>query len=109
MTHSIFSPSGASRWMACPASIRLSADLPDTTTEAAERGSEIHLTAEQMLLGLPITHPEHEEYASQYVDFVCSLVGEGDVLLIEERLHFDEYAPGGFGTADVVILPGAKK
>jgi hypothetical protein len=79
--------------------------LPDTTNEAAQRGTDIHLTAEQLLLGLPIMHPEHAEYAAEYVDFVRGLVEPGDDLLIEQRLSFEEYAPGGFGTADAVIVP----
>jgi hypothetical protein len=91
--------------MACPASIRLSADLPDTTNEAAERGTEIHKQAEAMILGLPEPHPEHYEYAANYVDFVMSKVGDGELLLVEQVLSFERWAPGGFGTADIVIVP----
>jgi hypothetical protein len=58
-----------------------------------------------MMRGEPEPFPEYAEYAQAYVDFVRSLLGPGDDLLIEQRMSFEEYAPGGFGTADAVIVP----
>lgn len=105
MAHSKFSPSASSRWLVCPASIRLSEGIEDTGGAAAQRGTEIHAQAEAMLLGLPEPHPEHFESAIGFVEAVLGLVADGEALLVEERLSFDKYAPDGFGTADVVILP----
>jgi hypothetical protein len=83
----------------------LSEGIEDTTNEAAQRGTDIHAQAEAMMRGEPEPFQEHAEYAQAYVDFVRSLVEPGDDLLIEQRLSFEEYAPGGFGTADAVIVP----
>lgn len=106
--HSKFSPSAASRWLACPASIRLSAGIEDTAGPAAQLGTEIHSQAEAMLTGAPEPHPEHFDAAIGFVEAVRGLLADGETLLVEQRLHFDHYAPDGFGTADVVILPGAQ-
>ena len=106
--HSKFSPSAASRWLACPASIRLSDGIESSAGAAAQLGTEIHAQAEAMLTGAPWPHPEHHDLALEFVDAVRALVGPGDTLLVEQLLWFDDYAPDGFGTADVVILPGGQ-
>lgn len=48
-SHAILSPSGASRWIACPPSARFAEHLPDETSEAAEEGTKAHEIAEQVL------------------------------------------------------------
>jgi hypothetical protein len=105
--HSKFSPSGAPRWLRCPASIRLSEGFPDTTNPASERGTDIHAQAEHVLLGEdgPGPFPEHADYAVSYADYVSALIGEDDELYVERCLSFKTWAPEGFGTADVVIVP----
>lgn len=104
MAHSKFSPSASGRWLVCPASIRLSEGIEDTGGAAAQRGTEIHAQAEAMLLGLPEPHPEHYDVAAGYVKYVRQVAAGGE-LLIERRVHFDAWAPGGFGTADAIVLP----
>lgn len=106
--HSKFSPSAAARWLACPASIRLSEDIEDSAGPAAVLGTEIHAQAEAMLTDAPEPHPEHRDIALEFVDAVRALVWPRDTLLVEQLLWFDDYAPDGFGTADVVILPGSE-
>lgn len=44
--HAQLGPSGASRWMACPGSVRLSAGLPDESSPFAEEGTKAHELAE---------------------------------------------------------------
>lgn len=44
--HAKLSPSSAARWINCPASIRLSEGIPDTTSDDAERGRLAHAIAE---------------------------------------------------------------
>ena len=105
--HSKFSPSGAPRWLRCPASIRLSEGFPDTTNPASQRGTDIHAQAEHILLAEdgPGPFPEHHEYAATYANYVRSLIGEDDLLYVEKSLSFRRWAPDGFGTADAVIVP----
>ena len=61
------------------------------------------------------THPIYQSYTSNeqadfeanvdnYVLYVRSQIGEGDVPLFEQRVDFSDWVPDGFGTADVVIL-----
>jgi hypothetical protein len=47
---------------------------------------------------------EFETYVDNYVLYIRSQIGEGDVPLFEQRVDFSEYIPDGFGTADVVVL-----
>lgn len=44
--HSVYSFSSSHRWIACPASIRMSKGIPNTTNDAAERGTAEHLLGE---------------------------------------------------------------
>ena len=48
-THALFSPSGAHRWMACPGSITLEADKPDTSSGFANEGTAAHFLASECL------------------------------------------------------------
>lgn len=102
--HSKFSPSASNTWLRCPASIRLSDGIEDTAGADAIRGTEIHATAEAILCGNPVPHPEHTDEAQPYVDYVRGLTGPGDKLLVEQVLPLAPYAPDGWGTADAVIL-----
>lgn len=60
-------------------------------------------------------HPIYKEYSQEekddfeanvdnYVLYVRSQIGEGDTPLFEQRVDYSDWAPDGFGTADVVIL-----
>ena len=40
--HARLAPSAAKRWMNCPASVRATEDLPDSTSEAAAEGTAAH-------------------------------------------------------------------
>lgn len=44
--HAVLSASGAHRWLACPPSARLEADLPSISSEYAEEGTAAHELAE---------------------------------------------------------------
>lgn len=44
--HARLSPSSAKRWLNCPASVKLSADIPSTTSQYAEAGRLAHSIAE---------------------------------------------------------------
>lgn len=49
--HSLISPSGASKWSACSASVRLTMNEENKTNPMAERGTNIHWLGELMLKG----------------------------------------------------------
>ena len=118
--HAVLSASGAYRWINCPPSARLEAELPESTSDAAEQGTAAHELGEHKireLLGLPTTRPvsdwhdeEMERLTDEYRDYVMaeySQARENSVdaqLLLEQRLDYSHIVPDGFGTGDVVIM-----
>ena len=105
MSHAIFSPSSSGIWLNCPASLRLSEGLPDTTNEASERGTRIHKTAEALLLGTEVEHPEHVDDAQPYVDFVQRETHPAMHWhrMIERRVRLTAEC---YGTADILAVRG---
>lgn len=69
----LFSPSKASRRLACPGSARMEAGLPDTPSQYAEEGSAAHHLAQVCL--------EKGENASRYKDRRLVRVGHGFSML----------------------------
>jgi hypothetical protein len=128
--HAILSASGSAMWIACPPSARLNEHEPESTSEYAEAGTLGHELVENELLYL-LELRGHDEY--QHVKFelethrlftqdlddavtVCVRKGwelieqaraewYGDALIqVEQLLDFTRWVPGGFGTADLVII-----
>ena len=120
--HSPIGPSSAGRWMQCPASVAFSIDLPDTPTGYAAEGTAAHLVTEfcrlqgveaEELVGLKVGDVEISKAMSAHCQEFVDLCGEFDgEMLVEELVHFDEYAAvkvkgkeyKGFGTADDIRL-----
>lgn len=116
--HADLGASNAHRWMNCPGSVRLAKQVPeDRGSSYASEGTTAHELAELCLKNnmdatdLPpdgdwSRYPqEMREYVQQYVEQVRALHQEvGGTLLIEQRLDYSEWVPGGFGTADAVII-----
>lgn len=116
--HALLSASSSHRWLACPGSIALSESLPkgeqETSFYAAE-GTLAHSLAAAMLEAalndnyasteldgyLAATDHEMQRFVGVYVNDVLSRPGEK---LIETRVVFDGFVPGGFGTADALVL-----
>lgn len=115
--HAKLSASGAYRWLACPPSAMLEAELPESTSSYAEEGTRAHDLAEGKLTAW-IKHKkrpraedaEMEEAVGRYVDVVLERYAEAvdhspdAVLLVEQRLDFSPWVPEGFGTGDAVII-----
>lgn len=118
--HALLSASGAHRWMNCTPSARLEREFQDNSGEAAAEGTAAHTLAEYKLrkaLKLrskkPISQYDSEEmdgYTDGYVEFVLEQLAlakktcADPQVLIEQRLDFSKYVPGGFGTGDCVII-----
>lgn len=127
--HALLSCSSAARWIACPPSARLEAEMPDVESEYAKEGTLAHEFCEQMLLCHTgrITGAEYSDRAAalrknhfyavemtahcqHYADYVMEVYNQERALTpdaelrIEQRLDLTEYIPEGFGTADAVII-----
>lgn len=126
--HAILSASASKRWLTCTPSARLEATLPETKRspnafDYSQEGTMAHSLAEaklrhhynqisrdeytreyEIIKATPYFNEEFESYVDNYVLYVRSQIGEGDRPLFEQRVDYSDWAPDGFGTADVVIL-----
>lgn len=126
-THSYLGPSSSGRWINCTGSVKLITDalsagrikLGESTYYSSE-GTAAHTVAEWVLTGKTNLHNalgsvvklDHEITATQemidhvreYVDFVNAQVTEGSTLSVEQKVSYTDWVPGGYGTADAVIL-----
>jgi hypothetical protein len=112
--HALLGGSNAARWVNCPGSIVLSADLPPLIAgPAAEEGTLAHAIAEQALLAIKnggtvewdtSTEDKLEmaEKVRGYVEYVRSRC-HGLMLLVEDRVRLTEEAWGSIDAA--VISP----
>lgn len=107
-SHALISPSGAERWFACPASLWLSKDEPDQSSEYAKEGTTAHALAEYCfnfnkkadgLVGMKTVvndidvDEEMAEAVQIYVDTVNGIRSSmSDVLVfdVEQKLDFSE-------------------
>lgn len=121
--HAVLSASGSHRWLNCTPSATIEAELPDTTTTAAEEGTAAHELAEHKLkkklkLLKPRTRKPKSEYDSaemdqhtdDYVTYVLEAYKEAKKLstdaeiILEHKVNFSHLVPDGFGTADCIII-----
>ena len=127
--HALLSPSSASRWLACPPSVRAEEKYPNTTSTAAEEGTLAHELAEACALFacLQITHDEYkvrrdkvaqnamynaemQEHCEDYGRYVgdafeaAKALDKDAIILVEQKLDMSEFAPESFGTSDTIIL-----
>lgn len=112
--HSVLGASTAKRWMNCPGSVRLSADVPTPPASVyAMEGTQAHELAEEMLRGNWIgrhsrtdIEPEMIDHAAGYASYCNGIVTERSALrLIEARISLASLKPpvDMFGTADFVV------
>jgi hypothetical protein len=107
-----FQASSASRWIACPGSVKLCDGLEDTGSAYAEEGTKAHELAAQILGGSPVAGhwdgaDEMTDHVMGYVRKVRTMAGDHPVM-IEQRVDFSHVLdqPDCFGTADVIVLAG---
>ena len=117
IAHSPLGASAAHRWVRCPASIKMCEGLSQGDSPHALEGTCAHELGERALragndcfvhVGLNssdapgyVFSEEMAEYVQEYVDFVRSLKGD---LYVEERVSYEHICPGGFGTADAIVV-----
>lgn len=131
MAHAKLSPSGAHRWMACPGSVVLEAEYPDSSSDYAREGSAAHELAAIVLeedgdrasnyVGKKVEFYDGDdpvlwevtEDMARHVDDYVKLVREyaqGGTLMVEQRLGIGHITgeEGAKGTSDVVIVKGGE-
>lgn len=114
--HSALGPSSADRWINCPGSVRYTSKLADEDSKFSAEGSAAHTVSEwcrhrncsaSSFLGQEI-HSRHTKHViivdeemvegvDAFVEYVENLPGQA---LIEARVRYASYVPGGFGTLD---------
>jgi len=120
--HAILSPSASHIWLRCTRAPRMCEDLPDQQTDYARQGTQAHSLCQYKLekaLGYDVKDPreeldlldeEMESCSDDYVQFVMQLLTDmrqtcsDPVILIEQRLDFSEWVPGGFGYGDCILV-----
>jgi hypothetical protein len=94
--HSEVGPSSLDRVLVCPGSVQLSRGLPDTASAFADEGTFAHHISELSRL--------NDVPAREYIGQVshCDRFTVDQVFAdhVEERVEFDAWVPGGFGTVD---------
>ena len=115
-THALLSASSAGKWLNCPASARLEAELPDNSGEAAAEGTLAHALAElklrkyftpmatrtyntemKKLKADPLYQEEMQRHTDTYVEYLKSVAmscKESPFAAIEQHVDFSRYAPG---------------
>ena len=120
--HAILSASSSDRWLHCPPSARLCEAYEDKGSDYAAEGTDAHALAESRLkqaLGIPTEDPvenltwynaEMEDCAQGYAAYVVELLETAKqtcsdpVVMIEQRVDFSRWVPGGFGTGDCICI-----
>lgn len=125
--HALLSASSAHRWLECPISVRMTADLPDTAGEAAAEGTLAHSIVEERLDSIiekgiwpkkasaklrmdERYRPVMEEHADTMVGYVMDIfdgLNDSDhdpILMSEQRLDFSRWVPDGYGTGDALVI-----
>lgn len=127
--HSKLSPSSAVRWLNCTPCLKMEEKIPDNAGKDAQEGTLAHSLGEKTLLyrlgrlnaqkyaaalkrikSNALYDESMSEYINGYADFVMKHYANAQAVCeqaeceIEARLDFSEWAEGGFGTGDAVII-----
>ena len=127
--HALLSASSAARWLHCTGAPKLEQSFPDTTSTYAKEGTLAHAICELKLRKYaieampkstytrrlnklkkdPLYQKEMDGFTEDYLDRVKEiyLSYESKPLVAAElKVDFSRWVPGGFGTADCIILGG---
>lgn len=107
--HNLFSASAASRWLACPGSIRLSQKAPPQRDSSyAAEGTEAHAVLEAFMKnqGVPAGQhpPEMIEHAREAMQAIRDLTPSGAEVYSETKCKLDWIHSDMGGTTDAAIV-----
>lgn len=120
--HAYLSASASHRWLACPPSAKLCANITVQTSEYAQQGTDCHELCAYLVekaLGRAVTDPtenltfydaEMQNCAEEYRNYVLEQIEaakefcKDPQVMIEQRLDFSRWVENGFGTGDCVIV-----
>jgi hypothetical protein len=116
--HSKIGASSAYRWMACPGSVALSANIENKSSSFADEGTRAHELAEKCLAAgrradsrdfSPTVDREMVDAVNTYIDAVnAELEAVGGTLWVEQRFQLRHVDEDCFGTSDAVIYSHSK-
>lgn len=120
--HAYLSASASHRWLSCPPSAKLCAEIKDEASPYAQQGTDAHELCEYKVLralGKEVKDPTEnldffDTEMADATDEYCSFVMEqyekarqhckDPLILVEQRLDFSKWVPDGFGTGDCLII-----
>ena len=120
--HAYLSASASHRWLACPPSAKLCANIQDQVSEYAQQGTDCHELCAYLVekaLGREVIDPtdnltyydaEMQNCAEEYRNYVLEQIEaakefcKDPQVMIEQRLDFSRWVENGFGTGDCVIV-----
>ena len=121
-SHAFLSASASHRWLACPPSAKLCAEVPDEESPYAKQGTDAHELCQYLVekeLGRDVTDPtqnlefydaEMQESAEGYCSFVMEQIAKAKefcpdpLVCVEQKLDYSKWVQEGFGTGDCVIV-----
>ena len=120
--HAYLSASASHRWLACPPSAKLCANIQDQASEYAQQGTDCHELCAYLVekaLGREVIDPtenltyydaemqnctvEYRNYVLEQIEAAKEFCKDPQVM-IEQRLDFSRWVENGFGTGDCVIV-----
>lgn len=119
--HAILAPSSAARWMACPGSVQMEQQYPETEeSQDALEGTATHWAAQELfadrVIDIGLVAPngialdaEMIEAAEIYYDDVRATLGEHwrSFVRVESRVYMPRIHEANWGTPDCFAKPGA--
>lgn len=113
--HALLSASSAERWLNCPPSAVAAEAYANEGSDFTREGTLAHEVAEIVARGVLFNEAyfvgdEYEEMrdcAYGYADYIQEQIhGDDALVMLEQRVDFSPWVPGGFGTADCIIIQG---
>lgn len=111
--HALLSASSAHRWLECPPSAVANVVYPDQETSFAHEGTLAHEVAEIMARNGSFVKEDAKEgvtlemieCARGYADYIEEQTKCMEaIVLLEQRVDFSPWVPGGFGTCDCILI-----